>query len=378
MEQKSTLRSPAYLVKVDEAQGIVTAIVNVYGIVDDGDDMTVMGCCSKTLQENRGRIKVLNSHQSWDVLAALGTMISAREVGRDELPAEVLAKWPEATGALETTTQYLMSTPEGKGAFERIRTGAISEFSIGYRPIKAEYAEVDWRGEKRRVRLLKEIKLYEYSPVVWGMNPATAVTGMKADDAKEMTGDGPKARLGDFLAGAMRQTVDYSNNGMLMRGRLSPEEHQQITAALDAGIAAFNAALPESLRLSPVSVYGMYYDSATAPDAQKDATTPETLEDKIGRTLSEANATRIRATLDLLKSATTNLETVLVNAGVIDDEQDDEADTADDTSSDDGKSQTPLAGPDAGATPDAPPTDEERSRLLKLIEIELDMMEMTA
>lgn len=370
---------PAFITKVDADQGIVEAIVNTFGIVDDGDDLVPNGAFTKTLTESGRKVRVLNSHASWDVMNVLGIPLEIREVGRDELPDEVLQKYPEATGGLFTKTQYLLDTPEGLGAFNRIKARAVDEFSIGYQAMEVEYRKMDWRGQERNVRILKQIRLWEYSPVVWGMNPATAVVGAKdatGQQGKEMTADGPMMRYGDYFEGRMRMVANNVANEMLAYGRLSTEEHKAINTALDAGMQAFIAALPESLRLTVMNSRGFYYHSAeeeaegkkpSMPILPVENKTPEN-EDKAGRVLSESNATRIRATVDLLKSATENLENVLVSAGVIDSDNE----SSDENSTDDDGKAAPLAGPDAGNSPAAPPTDEARKRLLAEIDGELD------
>lgn len=172
---------PGFITKVDAEAGIVDAIVSTMGVLDYGEDVIENGAYLKTIQERGSKIKVLNSHNTYSIFDAIGVCLALREIGRDELPAELLAQFPEATGGLLTTTQYLLNTPEGRGAFERIKAGVISEYSIGYQAIKTEYRDVmDSSGFKVNARILKEIKLYEYSPVLWGMNPATMTTGVKS------------------------------------------------------------------------------------------------------------------------------------------------------------------------------------------------------
>lgn len=167
---------PAEIVNIDEERGIVDAIVAVFGNTDDGRDVLHPGAFAKTISERFDRVRVLDAHNSRSVLNIVGVPMAAREVSRAELPEKVLEKAPNATGGLWTQTRYLINTPEGRGVFERIKERAVTEYSFGYDAIVADPS----MGEDGRpVRNLREVRLWEYSPVVWGMNPATATTSVK-------------------------------------------------------------------------------------------------------------------------------------------------------------------------------------------------------
>jgi phage head maturation protease len=363
---KQTFVSPSFATKVEAEQGIVEAIVNVFGILDDGGDIVVNGAFAKTLTERGRKLRVLNSHNSGNVLSVVGKVLDIREVGREELPAEILAQYPEATGGLWTRTQYLLETPEGKGVFDRIKAGALDESSIGYEAIQTEYKKVAWRGKETTARMLKEIRLWEYSPVVWGMNPATVVTGVKADDDKEMTSNGPVARIGDKIEGMLRQQCSGYASRLLAMGQIGREDVRALNVALDAAMDAFTAALPENLSLTPVSMWdSFYFDQADQPEGQKLLPLVPEPEEKAGRVLSASNASRVKASVELIESAVENLKSLLQDAGVI--EQEPEEGTTpeeDETPPDDQpKSEEPLAEPEI----EPPLTDEARNALLALV-----------
>ncbi len=336
---------PIFVTKVDADQGIVDAIVSVFGVLDMGNDVIEVGSFVKTITERGRKVRVLDAHNSWSVLDVIGKPLEMKEVGRDELPDEVLERFPEATGGLATKTQFLIDTPEGFGVFARIKSDSVNEYSIGYEVIKAEYRKIKAAdGKEVNARILKEIKLWEYSPVVWGMNPATATVGAK--NHKEMTAQGPVTRLGDYVQGRMRYVANACSNEMLTYGRLSNDEHSQVNVALEAAMKAFVAALPEEIALAPVSrSYGMYYDSQDAPDNQK--------EDERAPAPTGTNMTDVMAALAEMRRA--------IKAAGIDIET---AARKDDP-------QLPQAGPDAGKAAQ-PPTDETRKRLLDEINGELD------
>ena len=168
---------PAVGLKItDEDQGIVEHLISVFGVTDLGGDVCHPGSFRKTLQERKQSIRVLDAHNRKSVMSAIGVPLQLKELTRDELPAQVLAKWPEATGGLWAETQFLLDTPEGKGAFARIKAGAVKEFSYGYNTLDEDYSK-DTEGNE--VRNLRTIRLWEYGPTLFGMNPAAQVLGAK-------------------------------------------------------------------------------------------------------------------------------------------------------------------------------------------------------
>ena len=279
---------PGALLNVDEAEGIIEAIVSVFGIVDDGDDIIHPGAFAKTLAERAGRVKVLNSHNNWDLMAVIGKPIEMREVGRDELPAHILAEYPDATGGLWTKTQYLLDTQAGAEVFKRIASGAVSEYSIGFDIVgKADYSKVEVDGTPRTVRNIREIRLWEYSPVVWGMNPATSTVAVKAEDgagaadqeetqdpapeAKEYTPDGPQPRLGDRLVADTQSVLTSRLSSYLADGYIDGDEHTDLMALVTDIVALMRERLPEDLALRPLPAWSMdwIFFAGHGPDATK-------------------------------------------------------------------------------------------------------------
>ena len=176
---------PYIELKRDDEQGIVEHLITVFGIVDSGKDRSHPGSFAKTITERGNKIRVLDAHNTTSVMNVVGKPLAMKEVGRDVLPAQILEEHPEATGGVWAQTQFLIDTPEGKGVFSRIKAGAVDEFSYGYDPLDFDYDTVKSDGEEIEVRNLRTIRLWEYSPVLWGMNPATAVMSAKADEEYE-------------------------------------------------------------------------------------------------------------------------------------------------------------------------------------------------
>lgn len=184
---------PAYVKLVEGEAGVVEAIISVFGNIDYTQDIIKAGAFRKTINETGLKVKVLDAHNSYSVLDIIGKPLEIREVSRKELPDEITDEYPDATGGVYTKTQFLMDTPEGAGAYKRMKAGVIDEWSFGFQAVKYRYDKLDKEGEPdaedgRTVRILEEIKLFEYSPVLWGANPATTTISAKDEtDEPEIT-----------------------------------------------------------------------------------------------------------------------------------------------------------------------------------------------
>lgn len=166
---------------IDEEQGIVEAIVAVMGNVDHQGDVIMPGAFAKTIVERGADILILDNHRTDSTDAILGKPLGLREIGRTELPLEVMEKYPEATGALLASMQFLLKTPEGMGAFERIKAKAVSKYSIGYDPIQKDFETLGEGDSRHTIRNLREIRLWEVSVVPFAANDATMTVSAKAD-----------------------------------------------------------------------------------------------------------------------------------------------------------------------------------------------------
>ncbi|KKL48142.1 hypothetical protein LCGC14_2328480, partial [marine sediment metagenome] len=95
-----------------------------------------------------------------------------------------------------------------KEKFALIKSGAMDEWSIGFDAVRFKMDNTE-DGEQI-FRRLEEIRLWEYSPVTWGANPATTTVGVKNMESKlgeqlmelanAILGDHPELDLTDLLA----------------------------------------------------------------------------------------------------------------------------------------------------------------------------------
>lgn len=207
MEHKTV---PAYLKQVDVDKGIVECIFAVFGNIDEGDDIIHPGSFKKTLSERQNKVKVLDQHNTDSISRVLGKPLDIREISGNDLPIELKADYPNATGGVWAKTQFFLDTPEGKGAFIRLKEGGIDEWSFGYDAVDVDYTQATIDGEKHRIRHLRQVKLFEYSPVLWGMNQATST--LDAKDAEE-------AEAAEPLEPEQKAVTSYQNLDLAARNR---------------------------------------------------------------------------------------------------------------------------------------------------------------
>lgn len=181
---------------IDEKKGVVEAYANVYNNVDYASDISAPGSFTKTVADNRKKIRVLKDH-FWDV--KLG------------VPLEINAADPIG---LFTVTQFNLNKQVSHDMFTDImleqEKGQDSDLSIGYDVIK--------RDQKDR-RIITEYKLHEYSFLTFlGANPLAVV-----QDAKSL-----QSLTDDQITAHMKELV------MMYNAKYSDGRLKQIEAALKA------------------------------------------------------------------------------------------------------------------------------------------------
>ena len=127
---------------------------SVFGNEDSHKDIIEPGAFKKTIKENKTRMKVLWQHL-FHVPIGL-----PKHVEEDSKGLYVKAKISE--------------TSQGKDAVILMKDGVINELSIGFNTLKELYDKV------ANVRKIKEVRLWEFSPVTWGSNDLAKITGTKS------------------------------------------------------------------------------------------------------------------------------------------------------------------------------------------------------
>ncbi|MBF6614756.1 MAG: HK97 family phage prohead protease [Chloroflexi bacterium] len=150
----------------DTSEGIIEAIVSVFNNTDEGGDVVRPGAFVKSLAR---KLPVGVWGHDWEQPIAKTLVARELEPGDPLLPVKL-----SLLGGLYIKGQFNLETQRGREGFSDVKFGIITEFSIGYVPSKVLYNEADWTRE------LIECDLYEWSPVVAGMNPETALISAKS------------------------------------------------------------------------------------------------------------------------------------------------------------------------------------------------------
>jgi HK97 family phage prohead protease len=172
----------------DTETGVIEAIVSVFGNLDSYKEVVRLGAFSESLE--RKLPKGVWMHR-WDQPVA--KTLEARELAPgDPLLPEKLS----ALGGLYIRGQFNLETQRGKEAFSDVAFGTVDEFSIGYSVDAYEY------DKETGVTTLTKVSLFEWSPVLVGANPATALISAKDFEGGWPQGLTPEKQVELLLAGA--------------------------------------------------------------------------------------------------------------------------------------------------------------------------------
>lgn len=144
--------------QVDEGAGIFEGYAATFSKQPDSyGDIIEPGAFSKTLQEGGKRIKILWQH---NVNEPLG---KPTEITQDEKGLLVKGK-------------LSLGVQRAREVLNLMKDSVITELSIGYDAINAPMVE--------GIRHLKEIKLWDISPVIFAANPEAIITAVKQSELK--------------------------------------------------------------------------------------------------------------------------------------------------------------------------------------------------
>lgn len=153
-KMKTRPETKSFALKLDgppDDEGRFTGYAAVFGNVDQGNDLIESGAFTKTLQETP-EVPILWAHDP-------------------DQPIGVSASMIEDGKGLRVEGQLAMEVQRAREVHALMKMGAIKGLSIGYRTVK--------RSFKGAVRHLEELKLGEFSPVVFPMNQLAGVDGVK-------------------------------------------------------------------------------------------------------------------------------------------------------------------------------------------------------
>ena len=174
-------------VNIDKAQGIVECFVAAIGNKDSVGDIIVPGAFDASLKRRKPR--VVWGH-NWN--EPIGKVLDIFEVPpRDQRLPEKMRK--AGVGGVYARVQFNMNSQRGKEAFANVNFfGEEQEWSIGYKTLDADY------DSQHQANVLKEVELYEVSPVLHGANQLTGTLSVKGNENAECGKDGELCAVKDF------------------------------------------------------------------------------------------------------------------------------------------------------------------------------------
>lgn len=175
----------ASLKAASEGEGVVEAIVSVFGNVDNVGDRVMPGAFATTLRDwsdanAKGRYLPFTDTHDWTRAGRIGKVIDAKET--DE------GLWVKA--------QLFMNQESARDVFTHIKEGIVGEFSFAYDVIREKKA-ADQANE------LLEVNLLDAAAVMHGANAETHLVGVKAELLAKTEADLQKAV--DIAQGVLAQ-----------------------------------------------------------------------------------------------------------------------------------------------------------------------------
>jgi len=187
-----TSQMPDQVKAIDLSKRIVQFVANTYLYADDGLDVLVPGCAVKTLNDKGpqskavAKIKHIADHRmSTENLVGIPIVADEREIdGKKVLYVE----------------SEIIKSNKGNDHLINYQSGAYDNHSIGFRYRDLGMADKNSNDEDQRQRydefypqlinpekvdkyeffwVVKEIELFEFSTVLFGMNSLTGVVGIK-------------------------------------------------------------------------------------------------------------------------------------------------------------------------------------------------------
>ena len=141
------------LIDADEKAGIIKGYGSYFGNKDSDNDVITKGAYKKTIAENGDRVKYLYQH---DMNQPIGKMTELYEDDKGLVFVAEIAK-----------------TQLGKDVVELMKSGVITENSVGIMPIQ--------KNNKGDYREITEVKLYEISAVTLAANDQAKILDVKGN-----------------------------------------------------------------------------------------------------------------------------------------------------------------------------------------------------
>lgn len=169
----------------------------IFGNVDLGGDVIERGAFKEIIKGRNGMVKVLNQHRSLDP-------IGLAEVKQDDK-------------GLSFKGQLVLEAASARSMYALMKGGVVDGMSIGY-----DVMEGGAKILESGIRQLLALKLWEISPVTWGMNPLAGIDAVKAanittirefEDFLREAGGFSKAQAVAIASGGWKTLQDRRDSG---------------------------------------------------------------------------------------------------------------------------------------------------------------------
>lgn len=151
---------------VDTASGVIVAYASSFNTVDNGRDEVIPGAFAKTIVERgpkgKNQIKHIKQHNK-------------------DFPIGYVQHIEEDAFGLKFETKATVGVPYVDDMLKFYAAKVYNEHSFGYEVMKYNFVE-NPKDENDYKFQLTELKLYEVSTVLWGMNENTPFIGFKSND----------------------------------------------------------------------------------------------------------------------------------------------------------------------------------------------------
>ena len=165
----------------------IKAYALAFGNIDSWGDIIMPGALDDFLKsEDADRMALCYQHERRTVIGKI------TDKGVDDY-----GMWIEAD---------ILPTTAGNDAAILIKSGAIKEFSIGYRADRYHYEKRE--GYEYDIRILDAITVYECSPVTIAANPSAIVVSAKADPNHKSNNPKPQKTMTPEEIKAMRESIE--------------------------------------------------------------------------------------------------------------------------------------------------------------------------
>lgn len=212
-------------IKADVDNRTIVGYAAAFGNVDKAREIIEPGAFAKTLQDGMGRLKTFYNH--------------SQPIGKPQVARE------DDYGLY--TESKISKTAKGDEILELVRDGVIGEMSIMYDVVKYE------DDADRRIRKLKELRLYEFGPVDFACNEQAVIAGVKS--LAEVMREGYKHGTNgvDAVRDAIKtleQIVQAAESGEPPKG--TPDNQPSIDTGLIESIGELSEYLAEAIRTQGV------------------------------------------------------------------------------------------------------------------------------